>query len=58
MAEIKITKTETTEMGTSEMTVEVKDIEITADMVTSLFGRKAESSESGVLQRTIVKKRK
>lgn len=53
MAEMKITKTETTEMGTSEMTLEVKDIEITADIVTSLFGREEESSEAGVLQRTI-----
>ena len=56
MAEIKITKTETTEMGTSEMTVEVKDIEITADMVTSLFGREKKSSESGAWQRTIEQK--
>lgn len=53
MAEMKITKSETTEKGSSEMTVEVKDIEITAEMVTSLFGREEESSESGVLQRTI-----
>ena len=56
MAEMKITKSERTEMGISEMTVEVKDIEITADMVTSLFGREKKSSESGAWQRTIEQK--